>query len=94
MARRSGQSGYVERNGNAYYVRFWMTLPGREKRARKSVRLCSQRSRQDDQTRARNGRLEKRSRIAELIPGNTSTRLKPSTWVLRSTSRLTGGLMR
>ena len=40
MARRSGQSGYVERNGNAYYVRFWMTLPGHEKRARKSVRLC------------------------------------------------------
>src|SRR5947207_2104121 len=76
MARRSGQSGYVERNGNAYYVRFWMTLPGREKRARKSVRLCSQRSRQDDQTRARKGRLEKRSRIAELIPGNTSNKVE------------------
>ena len=31
MARRSGQSGYVERNGNAYYVRFWTDVPGQEK---------------------------------------------------------------
>jgi len=40
MARRSGQNGYVERKGNAYYVRFWMDVPGQEKRAHKSVRLC------------------------------------------------------
>lgn len=40
MARRSGQNGYIERKGNAYYVRFWIDVPGQEKRAHKSVRLC------------------------------------------------------
>ena len=40
MARRSGQNGYVEQKGNAYYVRFWMDVPGQERRAHKSVRLC------------------------------------------------------
>lgn len=40
MSRRSGQSGYIERKGNAYYVRFWIDVPGQEKRAHKSVRIC------------------------------------------------------
>ena len=40
MARRSGQKGYVERKGNAYYVRFWTDVPGQEKRSHKSLRLC------------------------------------------------------
>jgi integrase len=40
MARRSGQDGYIERKGNAYYVRFWIDVPGRVKRVHKSVRIC------------------------------------------------------
>lgn len=40
MARRAGQNGYIERKGNTYYVRFRMDVPGREKRAYQSVRLC------------------------------------------------------
>jgi len=40
MARRFGQNGYIERKGNAYYVRFRMDVPGKETRAYKSVRLC------------------------------------------------------
>jgi integrase len=40
MARRSGQKGYIEQKGNAYYVRFRIDVPGREKRAYKSVRIC------------------------------------------------------
>ena len=40
MSRRSGQSGYIEQKGNAYYVRFWIDVPGQEKRAHKSVRIC------------------------------------------------------
>ncbi len=40
MARRSGQNGYIEQKGNAYYVRFRIDVPGREKRAYKSVRIC------------------------------------------------------
>jgi hypothetical protein len=40
MARRSGQGGYVERKGNAFYVRFRIDVPGQEKRAYKSVRIC------------------------------------------------------
>ena len=40
MSRRSGQGGYVERKGNAFYVRFRIDVPGQEKRAYKSVRIC------------------------------------------------------
>jgi integrase len=40
MARRSGQSGYLERKGNSWYVRFWIDIAGQEKRAHKSVRIC------------------------------------------------------
>src|SRR5436305_13240924 len=40
MSRRSGQSGYIEQKGNAYYVRFWIDVPGQEKRAHKSIRIC------------------------------------------------------
>jgi hypothetical protein len=40
MARRSGQSGYIEQKGNAYYVRFWTDAPGQEKRAHQCIRIC------------------------------------------------------
>jgi integrase len=40
MSRRSGQSGYVERKGNAFYVRFRIDVPGRDGRAYKSIRIC------------------------------------------------------
>ncbi len=40
MARRSGQNGYIEQKGNGYYVRFRIDMPGREKRAYKSIRIC------------------------------------------------------
>ena len=40
MSRRSGQGGYVERKGNAFCVRFRIDVPGQEKRAYKSVRIC------------------------------------------------------
>lgn len=35
MSRRSGQKGYIEKKGNAFYVRFWMDVPGQEKPAHK-----------------------------------------------------------
>ena len=40
MARRSGQNGYIEQKGNSYYVRFRIDVPGQEKRAYKSIRIC------------------------------------------------------
>jgi integrase len=40
MTRRSGQEGYIERKGNAFYVRFWMDVPGQETRRHMSVRIC------------------------------------------------------
>ncbi len=40
MSRRSGQSGHLEKKGNCWYVRFWQDVPGKEKRAHPSVRLC------------------------------------------------------
>jgi hypothetical protein len=40
MSRRSGQNGYVEKKGNAFYVRFRIDVMGQEKRAYTSVRIC------------------------------------------------------
>ena len=40
MAQRSGQSGYIERKGNAFYVRFRIDVPGEVKRRYTSVRIC------------------------------------------------------
>jgi len=40
MSRRSGQSGYIEKKGNAFYVRFRIDVLGQEKRAYSSVRIC------------------------------------------------------
>jgi hypothetical protein len=40
MSRRSGQSGHVERAGNFYYVRYWIDVPGQEKRKLACARIC------------------------------------------------------
>jgi site-specific recombinase XerD len=40
MSRRSGQSGYIEKRGNAFYVRFRIDVQGQEKRAYRCVRIC------------------------------------------------------
>jgi integrase len=40
MSRRFGQSGYIERKGNAFYVRFRIDVAGQNERAYKSVRIC------------------------------------------------------
>ena len=40
MSRRSGQSGYIEKKGNAFHVRFRIDVPGQENRAYTSVRIC------------------------------------------------------
>lgn len=40
MSRRSGQCGYVEKKGKAYYIRFRVDVPGQDKRTYKSVRIC------------------------------------------------------
>jgi integrase len=40
MRRRSGQTGYEEKKGGWYHVRFRIDVPGREKRAYKSIPIC------------------------------------------------------
>lgn len=40
MSRRSGQTGHIEKAGRAYYVRYWIDVPGQEKRKLASVRIC------------------------------------------------------
>jgi len=40
MSRRSGQTGHIEKKGNAYHARFWLDVPGEAKRVNKSVRIC------------------------------------------------------
>jgi integrase len=41
MARRSGQRGHIEKNGNWYVVRFWMDVPGQVKRKHMCERICT-----------------------------------------------------
>jgi hypothetical protein len=40
MARRSGQSGYIELKGNMFHVRYRIDVPGQEERSYKSVPIC------------------------------------------------------
>jgi integrase len=40
MSRRSGQSGHIAVRGKYYVVRFWIDVPGQEKRRHASVRVC------------------------------------------------------
>src|SRR6266852_4154774 len=40
MSRRSGQSGHIEKSGKWFVVRFWMDVPGQEKRKHMCVRIC------------------------------------------------------
>lgn len=40
MSRRSGQKGHIERSGKWYVVRWWMDVPGQEKRSLKRARVC------------------------------------------------------
>lgn len=41
MSRRSGQRGHIEKSGNWYVVRFWMDVPGQEKRKHMCLRICT-----------------------------------------------------
>jgi integrase len=40
MSRRSGQTGYIEKKGNAFYCRFRIDVPGQDKREYRCVRIC------------------------------------------------------
>jgi len=40
MSRRSGQNGYFSRKGNQWHVRFYIDVPGQEKRKRLSIPVC------------------------------------------------------
>jgi len=40
MSRRSGQDGYFSRKGNQWHVRFYIDVPGQEKRKRLSIPVC------------------------------------------------------
>lgn len=40
MSRRRGQNGHLEQSGKWWVIRFWMDVPGQEKRALKRVKVC------------------------------------------------------
>ncbi len=40
MSRRTGQAGHIERSGKWWVIRWWMDVPGREKRALKRAKIC------------------------------------------------------
>lgn len=40
MSRRPGQQGHIEKSGKWWVVRWWMDVPGQEKRAHKRARIC------------------------------------------------------
>jgi hypothetical protein len=40
MSRRTGQNGHIEKSGKWYVVRWWMDVPGQEKRTHPRARIC------------------------------------------------------
>jgi integrase len=40
MDRRRGQNGHIEKSGRWFVVRFWIDVPGQEKRSLKRERIC------------------------------------------------------
>ncbi len=40
MSRRTGQNGHIERSGKWWVVRWWMDVPGQEKRALRRAKVC------------------------------------------------------
>lgn len=40
MSRRRGQKGYLEKSGNWWVVRWWMDVPGQEKRSHRRAKVC------------------------------------------------------
>ncbi len=40
MSRRTGQKGHIEPSGKWFVVRWWMDVPGQEKRSLKRARIC------------------------------------------------------
>jgi len=91
MRRRSGQTGYEEKKGGWYHVRFRIDVLGQEKRAYKSVPICPV---SGPSALSKLERLRKRkesSMRAKPIPRNTSTELKHSTTARRFARKLSGG---
>jgi integrase len=61
MSRRSGQGGYIEKRGNAFYVRFRIDVQGQEKRANACIRICP------TSGPGRMGKSERERRAKEII---------------------------
>ena len=40
MSRRTGQTGHIERSGRWWVARWWMDVPGQEKRTLKRAKIC------------------------------------------------------
>ena len=40
MSRRTGQTGHIEKSGKWWVVRWWMDVPGQEKRVLKRAKIC------------------------------------------------------
>ena len=40
MSRRTGQSGYIEKSGKWWVVRWWMDVEGQDKRVHKRAKIC------------------------------------------------------
>jgi integrase len=40
MSRRTGQTGHIEKSGKWWVIRWWMDVPGQEKRVLKRAKLC------------------------------------------------------
>ena len=61
MSRRSGQKGYIEKRGHAFYVRYRIDVSGQEKRQYACVRICP------TSGPGRMGLNERRRRAKEII---------------------------
>lgn len=61
MSRRRGQNGHLEEQGKWWYVRFYIDVPGQEKRKRASVRVCP------SSGEGKLGKAERQRRAREII---------------------------
>jgi integrase len=96
MSRRSGQNGYIERKGNTYYVRFWMDVPGQEKRKHMNVRICPAngpgkmtkpaRERRAKQIIAESG-ADTEEQFMNAVNSGVTFREQASTWLQNATTR-------
>jgi integrase len=99
MSRRSGQKGHIEPSGKWYVVRWWMDVPGQEKRSLERARICpisgpgsmtkSERQRRASEIIARSGADTEKyfNSVAKPVQSEVTFREQAEIWFSNETTR-------